>query len=145
MDFHMYWMISWSSSPLKITSYPGFGCLWLLKIEAYFSTPTTRQQKIKITSAKIKSYNTDITPAIDQRYVQFKTIEMKNCCYVSKRKFSHKAITEWLGEKISVLNVDNEKEVDSVTFKIRKRAPGILNHKKRKHSEIDNEKPSQKL
>ena len=113
-------------------------------IAAYFSAPTTHQQKIKITSAKIKSYNADITPAIDQRYVQFKTIEMKNCCYVSKRKFSQKAITEWLGEEISVLNVD-EKEVDSLTFKIRERAPGVLNHKKRKHSEVDNEEPNQKL
>ena len=93
---------------------------------AYFSAPTTHLQKIEITGAKIKCYDTDVTPVIDHRYVQFKTIELKGCYYASKQKFSHKAITEWLGEDIRMLNVDKEKKVDSLTFKVKEQAPGLV-------------------
>ena len=89
-------------------------------ISAYFSAHTTHLQKIKITNAKIKSYDGDVAPAIDQCYVQFKSIELKGCYYASKQRFSHKAITEWLGEDIRMLNVD--KEVDSLTFKVKRHA-----------------------
>ena len=100
-------------------------------ISAYFSAPTTHSQKIKITNAKIKSYDGDVAPAIDQCYVQFKSIELKGCYYASRQKFSHKAITEWLGEDISMLSM--HKEVDSLTFKVKRHASG----RKRKHSEVD--------
>ena len=94
-------------------------------ITAYFSAPTTHLQEIEITGAKIKCYDTDVTPVIDRRFVQFKVIELKGCCYASRQKFSHKAVTEWLGEDISVLNVDKERNADSLTFKVREKAlPG---------------------
>jgi hypothetical protein len=107
-------------------------------ITAYFSAPTTHPQKISITGAKIKSYDTDVAPVIDQHYVQFKTIELNGCYYVPRQKFSHKAITDWLGEDsddIIVLNKDKEKTVDSLTFKVREKAP----NRKRKHSEMNSE------
>ena len=110
-------------------------------ITAYFSAPTTHPQKIEITGAKIKSYDTDVAPLIDQRYVQFKTIALKGCCYmyVSMGKFSPKAIKEWLGEDVSMLNEDKEESsVDSLTFKVREKATDLPG-KKRKHSEVDGE------
>ena len=105
-------------------------------ITAYFSAPTTHPQKIEITGAKIKSYDTDVAPLIDQRYVQFKTIALKGCYYY--RKFSPKAVTEWLGEDVSILNEDKESSVDSLTFKVREKATDLPG-KKRKHSEVDDE------
>jgi hypothetical protein len=100
-------------------------------ITAYFSAPTTHMQKITITDCDLKSYDTDVAPVIDQRYVQFKTIEL-NGCYVPRQKFSRKAITEWLGEDISILNEDEE----NVTFQIREKAPG---DRKRKYSDVNRE------
>ena len=55
-------------------------------IVAYFSAPTDHLQKIRITDAKIKSYDGNICPVIDQRYVQYKTIELEDCHFVSKQK-----------------------------------------------------------
>ena len=106
-------------------------------ITAYMSAPTTHLQKISITGAMIKSYETDVTPVIDQRYVQFKTIELNGCRYDKTQKFSRKAITEWLGEDISMLNESKEKK-DSLTFKVREQDPGLPD-RKRKHSEVDSE------
>ena len=104
-------------------------------ITAYMSAPTSHLQKILITGATIKSYETDVAPVIDQRYVQFKTIELNGCHYDKTQKFSCKAITEWLGEDISMLNEGKEKEVDSLTFKVREKDPGLPD-RKRKHSEV---------
>ena len=106
-------------------------------ITAYMSAPTTHLQKISITGATIKSYETDVTPVIDQRYIQFKTIELHGCRYDKTQKFSRKAITEWLGEDISMLNEGKEKE-DSLTFKVREKDPGLPD-RKRRHSEVDSE------
>ena len=62
-------------------------------ITAYFSAPTTHLQKIMIADTEIKSYDSDIFPAIDHRYLQFKIIELEECHFVSKQKSTCKAIT----------------------------------------------------
>ena len=104
-------------------------------ITAYFSAPTTHLQKIKITGAKVKSYENDFYPPIDQRYAQFKVIELEGCSFVSKQKFSQRAITQWLGQDISMLDVEKEKKVDSCIFKIKEQSTPRLLSRKRKHSE----------
>ena len=104
-------------------------------ITAYFSTPTTHLQKIRITDVKIKSYDGDVCPAIDQRYVQFKTIELEDCHFVSKQKSTRRAITQWLGQDISTLHVEKkDKGTNFCIFKVKEQAPGLLG-RKRKHCE----------
>ena len=107
-------------------------------VTAYFSAPTTHLQKILITDAEIKSYDDDCPPVIiDQRYLQFKVIELDNCRFVSRQKSTHRAITQWLGQDISTLRVEMEEGGGTkfCSFKIKEQALG----KKRKHSEVDSE------
>ena len=66
-------------------------------ITVYFSAPTTHLQKIEITDTEIKSFDSDICPAINQLYLQFKIIDLENCHFISKQKSTCKAITQWLG------------------------------------------------
>ena len=110
-------------------------------VMAYFSAPTTHLQKILITDTEIKSYDGDTCPVIDQRYLQFKIIELEDCHFVSRQKSTHRAITQWLGQDIRPLH-DSEKEKDETTncyiFKVKERAPGLLG-RKRKHSEMNSE------
>ena len=110
-------------------------------ITAYFSAPTTHLQKIRIGDAKIKSYDDNNCPVIDQRYVQFKTIELEDCHFVSKQKSTPRAITQWLGQDISTLRVEKGNRTNFCVFKIKEQAPGLLGTK-RKHSEVDNEEDS---
>jgi hypothetical protein len=110
-------------------------------ITAYFSAPTTHPQKISITGAIIIQFY-DTTPVIDQRYVQFKTIEFNDCHLfdgMQTSRFSHKAITDWLGEDIIMLHKDEEENVYSLTFKVREKAPGRPNGKRRHSDIIDSE------
>ena len=109
-------------------------------ITAYFSAPTTHLQKIRITDAKIKSYDDDVCPTIDQRYVQYKTIELEDCHFVSKQKSTRRAITQWLGQDISTLHVEKEKNkgTNFCIFKVKERVPGLLG-RKRKHSEVNSD------
>ena len=111
-------------------------------ITAYFSAPTTHLQKIRIADAKIKSYDDNNCPTIDQRYVQFKTIELEDCHFVTKQKSTRRAITQWLGQDISTLHVEKGDRSNFCVFKIKERAPGLLLGRKRKHSEVDNEEDS---
>ena len=110
-------------------------------ITAYFSAPTTHLQKIRITDAKIKSYDNNDSPVIDQRYVKFKTIELEDCYFISKQKSIRRAITQWLGQDISKLHPTTvEKEKDNFcVFKVKEQqAPGLLG-RKRKHSGVNSE------
>ena len=110
---------------------------------AYFSAPTTHLQKIAIADTEIKSYDGDVCPMIDQRYLRFKTIELEDCHFISKQKSTRRAITQWLGQDISMLHVENSKDNSLRTnnfciFKVKEQAPGLLG-RKRKHSEVDSE------
>ncbi len=107
-------------------------------ITAYFSAPTTHLQKIRITDAKIKSYDDAVRPVvIDERYIQFKTIELDGCYFVSKQKSTRRAITQWLGRDISTLHATVEKEKKNFCiFKVKEQIPGLLG-RKRKHSELE--------
>ena len=108
-------------------------------ITAYFSAPTTHLQKIQITDTEIKSYDRTICPAIDHHYLQFKIIELEECHFVSKQKSTCKAITQWLGQDISTLHVENSKgdRTNVCAFKVKEQStPGLLGMK-RKHSEVE--------
>ena len=108
-------------------------------ISAYFSAPTTHLQKIRITGAKIKSYDDNVPPVIDQRYLQFKTIELEGCYFVSKQKSTRRSIIQWLGQDISTLHATAvEKEKDNFCiFKVKERAASSLLGRKRKRSEVN--------
>ena len=87
-------------------------------VSAYFSAPTVHLQKIVITNAEIMSYDGDVCPVIDQCYLQFKTIELDDCDFVSRRKSTRNTITQWLGQDISTLHVE-KKKTDSCISKSR--------------------------
>ena len=103
---------------------------------AYFSATTTHSQKIQITNTKIKSYDSDVCPVIDQCCTQFKVIELEDCYFVSKQKSSHRAVTQWLGQDISMLHIAAKKD-NCCVFKVKNQAPCLLG-RKRKHLELDN-------
>ena len=109
-------------------------------IIAYFSAPTTHLQKIVIIYTRIESYDGDVCPAIDQHYLQFKTIEFEDCYFVLEQESTHRAITQWLGQEISTLQVENstDSRKNHWIFKIKEQTPSLLG-RKRKNSEVDNE------
>ena len=78
-------------------------------ITAYFSAPTTHLQKIVIANTEIYSYD-DVCPTIDQRYLQFKIIEVEGCRFVLNQKPTRRVIAQWLGQDISTLHVENSKD-----------------------------------
>ena len=109
-------------------------------VTAYFSAPTTHSQKILITDAEIKSYDDDHPPVIDQCYLQFKAIELDNCHFILKQKSTRRAITQWLGQDISTLDMEKRKGEDAnfCSFKLKECAPRLLG-RKRRHSEVGND------
>ena len=108
-------------------------------ISAYFSAPTTHLQKIRITDTRINSYDGDnVPPVINQRYLQFKTIELEDCYFISKQESTRRAITQWLGQDISTLHATVEKKKDNFCiFKVKERAASSLLGRKRKRSEVN--------
>ena len=71
----------------------------------YFTAPTDHMQKLQITLAKIKCSDVafECSPTIDQKYLDFKTVELDCCQFVSKYKATPQAISHWLGQGISEL------------------------------------------
>ena len=71
----------------------------------YFAAPTDHMQKLQITRAKIKCSDVafECSPTIDQKYLDFKTVELDRCQFVSKYKAAPQAISHWLGQGISEL------------------------------------------
>ena len=112
-------------------------------VMAYFSAPTTHLQKIVIVSTEIKSSDSEVCSTIDQCYAQFKTIELEDCYFVLERESTRGAITQWLGQDISPLHIENSKddEKNHWIFKIKAEQASFLG-KKRKYSEVDNEEDS---
>ena len=110
-------------------------------ITAYFSAPATHLQKIMIADTEIKSYDGDVFPAIDHRYLQFKIIELEKYHFVSKLKSTCKAITQWLGLDISTLQRENSEDdrTHVCAFKVKEQSTPALLGRKRKHSEVDSE------
>ena len=111
-------------------------------VMAYFSAPTTHLQKIVIINTEIKSSNSEVCSTIDQCYAQFKTIELEDCCFVLEQESTRGAITQWLGQDISPLHIENSKDdrKNHWIFKIKEQASFL--GKKRKYSEVDNEEDS---
>ena len=71
----------------------------------YFTAPTDHMQKLQFTQAKILCSDIafECSPTIDQKYLDFKTVEFDSCQFVSKYKATPQAISHWLGQGISEL------------------------------------------
>ena len=96
-------------------------------ITAYFAAPTDHMQKLEFSTLRVKC-NDDCSPTVDQRYLQFKTIEFDYMC-----QFVYDAtpiaISHWLGQPISKL--ETSVEHDTCLFKVDKDTVGC-NTRKRK-------------
>ncbi len=107
-------------------------------ITAYFAAPTDHVQKLEFTQTKIKSYDISENcscPTVDQRYLQFKTIELCSLCqFVSEDGIDATpwptTISNWLGQSISMLETPYTWQY---LFKVDKETNA--NTRKRKHAE----------
>ena len=108
----------------------------------FFTAPTDHMQKLQITLAKIKCSDVafECSPAINQRYLAFKTVELDNCQFVSKYKATPQAISHWLGQGISELPRLDPRPVEAGVhyFKVGSDKSGGLT-RKRRFSELDQE------
>ena len=108
----------------------------------FFTAPTDHMQKLQITQAKIKCSDIafECSPAIDQQYLAFKTVELDNCEFISKYKATPQAISHWLGQGISELPRLDPRPVEAGVyyFKVGSDENGDLS-RKRKFSELDQE------
>ena len=104
-------------------------------VTIYYSTTTDHLQKLRFIDTKITAEDmNNSNPLIDQRYLDFKVIELKDCMFISNLKTTRKMIHQWLGQDICALHTDEENAACCI-FKVKKMTPGLF--RKRRHSEID--------
>ena len=79
---------------------------------------------------------------ISAMHNSLKTIELEDCYFVLEQESTRGAITQWLGQDISPLHIENSKDdrKNHWIFKIKEQASFL--GKKRKYSEVDNEEDS---
>ena len=104
-------------------------------ITAYFAAPTDHVQKLHITRTKIKcsDLSFECSPMIEQRYRCFKTIQMRDCQFVSKYKATPKVLSHWLGIDLSISELP-QSEPDTCFFKVMEDDRGLS--RKRKYSDL---------
>ena len=104
-------------------------------VTAYLSTPTDRAQKVRFSDTRIVAYGTHPTsPKFNRNYVQFKTIELVNCTFISKCPAEPDFVSRWLGQSIHVLE---SKEQKACSFQVK--VPSSVASKKRRYPEIDSD------
>ena len=104
-------------------------------ITAYLSAPTDHSQLVQFSYTHIECQDTNCNPPVDRTSLQFKNIRLSDCRFDSN-KATPEAISKWLGQRIEVLEKDEE--THSFLFQIDHK-DSVLGQK-RKYSEVHSEK-----
>ena len=103
-------------------------------VTVFLSTPTDHAQKVRFTDTKIVTYGTHPSPKFNRNYVQFKTIELVNCTFMSKCPAKPEVVSRWLGQSIHILE---SKEPEACSFQVK--VPSSVVSKKRRYPEIESD------